>query len=90
MVETFKERGAIYGDNYKRVGDVMMALFPRGVVLRTPEDFLRWQIFEMLVVKLTRLAVTGLTHRDSAHDIGVYGAMLESVVGEIPIMEGDK
>lgn len=82
MADTFRERNAIYGDNYKRVGEVMVAMFPNGVVLRTAEDFNRWHLFELLVVKLTRFANSGLLHSDSVHDASVYGAMVESLLSE--------
>lgn len=82
MSDTFRERNKVYGDNYKRVGDVMAALFPNGVVLRTPEDFNRWHLFELKIVKLTRFAVSGLTHKDSIHDDAVYAAMVESLIDE--------
>jgi hypothetical protein len=76
--KTFEERNKVYGNNYLRVGGVMAALFPNGVMLRTPEEFVRWHNFELLVVKLSRFAVSGLTHQDSMHDSMVYSAMLES------------
>lgn len=79
MALTFRARNAIYGDNYKVVGAVMAALFPNGVELKTPLDFVRWHLFELKVVKLTRLANAGLAHIDSIHDDAVYGAMLEAV-----------
>lgn len=82
MAETFRERNKVYGDNFKRVGDVMTALFPQGVVLRTAEDFNRWHLFELQIVKLTRFANSGLTHADSIHDEAVYGAMIESLLNE--------
>lgn len=78
--ETFRERNAVYGDNYKNVGNVLFALFPHGIALQTAEDFNRWHLFELLVVKLTRFANTGLTHTDSVHDAAVYAAMLESLL----------
>jgi hypothetical protein len=80
MAATFKERGAVYGDNYKRLGHVMAALFPGGVQLGNYDEFLRWHLFELIVMKVTRLAVTDLTHLDSAHDLGVYAAMLEATI----------
>lgn len=82
MADTFRERNKVYGDNYKRVGDVMMALFPNGVVLRTAEDFNRWHLFELKIVKLTRFANSGLTHKDSVHDDAVYAAMVESLIND--------
>jgi hypothetical protein len=78
MIETSKERGAQYGNDFKQIGKVMKALFPAGVQLHTEEDFVRWYLFEMTVAKNIRFAVSGLTHRDSVHDMAVYGAMGES------------
>ncbi len=80
MADTFRERNKVYGDNYKRVGDVMAALFPAGVELSTPEDFNVWHLFELMVVKMTRFANSGLTHEDSIHDLAVYAAMVESLI----------
>lgn len=80
MADTFRERNKVYGDNYKRVGDVMSALFPEGVMLVTPEDFNVWHLFELMVVKMTRFANSSLTHEDSIHDLAVYAAMVESLI----------
>ena len=82
MANTFRERNKVYGDNYKRVGDVMIAMFPSGVQLRTAEDFNTWHLFELMIVKLTRFANTDLTHKDSIHDAAVYAAMVESLLKE--------
>ena len=80
MAETFRERNKVYGDNYKRVGDVMVALFPEGVELKTQEDFNTWHLFELMIVKLTRFANSSLTHVDSIHDCAVYAAMVQSLI----------
>ena len=80
MAETFRERNKVYGDNYKRVGAVMAAMFPHGVELLTEEDYNVWHLFELMVVKLTRFANSGLTHEDSIHDAAVYAAMVESLI----------
>lgn len=85
MATTFRERNKIYGDNYKRVGAVMEAMFPHGVQLQSAEDFNRWHLFELLVVKLTRFANSGLTHQDSIHDASVYGAMVESLTDDLTV-----
>ena len=79
MANTFRTRNKVYGDNYKRVGDVMKALFPNGVQLKTAEDFNRWHLFELAIVKITRFTTTGMTHVDSVHDAAVYLAMVESL-----------
>lgn len=80
MADTYRERNKVYGDNYKRVGDVMMALFPNGVTLETAEQFNIWHLFELIVVKITRFANSKLQHEDSIHDLAVYAAMVESLI----------
>lgn len=82
MAATFEQRNKIYGDNYKLVGPVMAALFPKGVQLSTPDDYNRWHIFELIIVKITRLAQSELRHTDSIHDVAVYAAMLEKIIAE--------
>lgn len=82
MAETYRERNKIYGDNYKRVGEVMTALFPRGVGLYSVDDFNKWHLFELIIVKLTRFANSDLTHQDSIHDAAVYCAMVESLINK--------
>lgn len=82
MAETFRERNKVYGDNYKRVGAVMTALFPQGVSIVTPEQFNVWHLFELMVVKMTRFANSGLSHQDSIHDLAVYAAMVESLINK--------
>lgn len=80
MANTYRERNKVYGDNYKRVGDVMVALFPEGVSITTAEEFNVWHLFELMIVKLTRFANSGLTHMDSIHDCAVYAAMVQSLI----------
>ena len=80
MADTYRERNRVYGDNYLVVGQVMKSLFPDGVDLRSVEDYNKWHLFELIVVKMTRFANSSLTHQDSIHDMSVYGAMLESII----------
>lgn len=80
--ETFRERNKVYGDNYRLVGPVLNAMFPHGVKLTNVEDFERWHLFELMIVKLTRFATSGLTHHDSIHDAAVYAAMVEFLLSE--------
>lgn len=77
--KTFRERNAVYADNYKLVAPVIRALFPNGVPgeLVTTEH---WHLFELIVVKLTRFAQSQLTHQDSMRDTAVYAAMIESIL----------
>lgn len=79
--QTFRERNAVYGSNYEMVGPIMGILFPNGVdrQLLSSDQF---HLFELVIVKLSRLAVSGLTHVDSAHDAAVYCAMIEAAIKE--------
>ena len=82
MADTYRKRNEIYGDNYKEIGDVLLAMFPNGIKIHTASDHNRWHLFLMIVVKMTRLANMEIKHKDSAHDLAVYGAMLESVIDD--------
>lgn len=79
--KTFEQRNAVYGDTYKRHGDVSLALFPEGVDLRTAEDQNRYACLSMIVGKLARYATNFEEggHEDSLHDISVYAAMLNEL-----------
>ena len=83
---TYEERNKMYGDNYKKFGHAMAAIFPNGLCLYTVEDFNRLGIFIQCLSKLTRYSET-LTrggHQDSAHDLSVYAAMLEELTDADP------
>ena len=82
MARTFRERNEVYGDNYKNVGAVMKSLFPGNVNLNSVDDYNMWHLFGLMIVKITRFANSGLTHKDSIHDAAVYAAMVESLVKE--------
>lgn len=78
MAATFRERNAVYGSNYKMVGKMMAVLLPDGV----PPELLhsdQFHLFELILVKLSRYAISDLQHVDSIHDAGVYCAMCESI-----------
>lgn len=81
---TYEKRNKLYGDNYKKFGHVMQAIFPDGVSLVTEDQHIRFGVFVQCVSKLTRYAqmIEDGGHKDSAHDLSVYGAMLEEVTEE--------
>jgi hypothetical protein len=83
---TYEERNKLYGDNYKKFGHVMKAIFPKGVPIYTPEEFNRFGIFVQCVSKMTRYAESlgSGGHKDSAHDLSVYAAMLEELTDDNP------
>jgi hypothetical protein len=78
--KTFAERGGVYRDNHQRVGAVMLALFPEGINVLSADDHEKISLINLIVIKLTRYAVEieNGGHKDSAHDLIVYAAMLEA------------
>lgn len=83
--DTFRERHEMYGSNWDRVGATLFALFPDGLHLKTLEDFNRFHIFLLLVMKHSRYAVNFERggHQDSLHDNITYSAILEFIDAEI-------
>jgi hypothetical protein len=81
---TYEQRNKLYGDNYKRFGQVMEALFPNGVGLVDIDDFNRFGVFVQLVSKMSRYAenFTKGGHDDSLLDLSVYSAMLRELDAE--------
>ena len=79
MADTYRERNKVYGDNYKMVAKLMQVLFPKGV---PPELVVtdQFHLFELKLVKLSRFAISNLTHLDSIHDDAVYAAMIEAIL----------
>ena len=83
--DTYRDRGKLYGDNYKRIGKISMDLFPEGVPAHWSKEALTRHANLMQVVwKLTRYTEHMRTHNgegcsDSAHDMGVYSFMLEEL-----------
>lgn len=83
--ETFRQRRAVYGENFRAVGRVMKALFPEGIPLKTVDDHNRFHILMLEVVKLTRYCENWSRggHEDSQIDQSVYCAMLVQIDQEI-------
>jgi len=81
MARTYRERNAVYGDNFRMVGPMMRALFPDGVPAATLHSD-QFHLFELVLVKLSRFAISGLRHKDSIHDSAVYCAMIEAILNE--------
>lgn len=87
--KTYRQRHEVYGDNFRKVGAVMAALFPEGIALRTEDDHNRFHIFMLEVVKLTRYVENWSKggHEDSQLDLSVYAAMLVQIDREINLAE---
>ena len=81
--KTFRQRHELYGDNYKRFGHILMHLFPNGLDITEPEIANRLNLLIQITGKVTRYAECLSNghkgHKDSAHDIMVYAAMLEEM-----------
>jgi hypothetical protein len=83
-LKTYIDRNKKYGNNYKRFGHVMMALFPDGLTLASVDDFNRYGVIFMKIAKLSRYVTNPkVGHQDSVHDDIVYSAMLEELDAEI-------
>lgn len=85
-IETYEQRSKLYGENYKRFGGVFLSIFPDGKLpeIRTTADMDRLQLLIQLTNKLLRYAENFSSggHQDSAHDICVYGALLEELTAD--------
>lgn len=82
MADTYRERNKVYGDNFRIVGKVLADLHPDGATQLSASDHELYHLWSLLVVKLSRFAVGGLTHLDSIHDLSVYAAMIEALLRE--------
>jgi hypothetical protein len=81
MANTYRERNAVYGDNFRMVGPMMRILFPNGVPASVVHSD-QFHLFELILVKLSRFAISNLQHKDSIHDAAVYAAMIEGIINE--------
>lgn len=81
----YRQRNAVYGNNYKRFGHILATLFPEGLVLRTADDWNRMGVLFHVIDKLTRYTNNFANggHADSLCDAKVYIAMLEELDNEI-------
>lgn len=79
--KVYRERNKVYGDAFLTVGNVMAAMFPDGVELKTPDDFARFHLLEWQVGKTVRYATNFNKggHADSILDASVYSAILAAV-----------
>jgi len=87
MASTFDERNKVYGSNYLMVSKLVKVLFPNGVPPGLVETD-HWHLFELKLVKLSRFAISNLSHEDSIHDDGVYSAMIESILHRDRLAKG--
>lgn len=83
--DTYEERNAVYGDNYKNFGRAMRALFPRGIECQSVDDYNRLGVIVQIVGKLGRYCEQFGEggHDDSLLDLAVYSQMLRELDEEI-------
>lgn len=79
--DIYEERNKVYGDNYKRFGQIMVHLFPKGLKLSSIEDHNRFCLFVQIIAKQTRYAAQFENggHPDSLDDTCVYSMMLREL-----------
>lgn len=84
MADTFRERNAVYKDNYKTVGHLLSALYggTNHRAATEPRHFEVDHLLWLIIVKLARFAHSDSTHVDSMLDIGVYAAMIATILKE--------
>ena len=80
--DRYIEKGKEYGHTYERFGEVMMALFPDGLLVTRADDWNRLGLLTMMVHKLLRY--TNLYHdpkrgAEELDDMAVYTFILESI-----------
>ena len=77
----YEERQKVYGYNYLQFGHVMLALFPNGIEIVTPDQWNRFGVFIQMITKITRYAsqITADGHDDSLLDLSVYANMLREL-----------
>jgi hypothetical protein len=78
LASLYESKNKEYGDNYKRFGNVLFAMFPECVVLDTPEKLNRMALFVQILHKVCRYAQNfDEGHGDSLDDLAVYAVLLK-------------
>jgi len=54
--DIYKERNAVYGDAADRHGEILAAMFPDGLTLKTADDFTRFMHINSVIGKINRYA----------------------------------
>lgn len=84
--QTYRERNKLYADNYKQFGELLLWLFPGGRIppIGSVQEANRLNLIINCLCKLQRYAYQFKQggHKDSAHDLIVYAAMLEEMTND--------
>ena len=88
----YKERNALYGDNYKHFGKLLLAMFPEGIEINTEDDCNRFALFLHLLTKFSRYSEMFYKggHPDSLDDISVYSQMLAELDRDVASWKAKK
>jgi hypothetical protein len=85
--KTHKARNKEYNKNYIKFGKIADSIFPDGITIRGWKQWVKFGLFFMALVKMSRNAESFIQfrkfHEDSTHDMGVYSFMLEEVETEL-------
>lgn len=82
LAHLFYEKDKEYGATYRRCGEVLLSIFPKGINLNSKHEMTRFMHLVMIITKVTRYAnqfEKGAIHRDSLDDLAVYAMMLQEV-----------
>lgn len=82
--ELYHDKGKIYGHSYRNFGPVLEKMFPKGLFVKTADDWNRLGLFMMIMHKNMRLA-NNLLDTDSTEsptDAGVYNFMMAEVIDD--------
>ncbi len=78
--EAFLKKNKEYGSAYLRHGEVIAQFFPEGITLKTPNDFFKFHMFNMDIMKSNRIAsnlVKKKNHSDSWLDKMTFSSMVK-------------
>jgi hypothetical protein len=81
IADLFDRKSEEYGDSYKNMGKVLVALFPNGITLKTEDELNRFVTFVQLVFKVNRYAHNYEKggHMDSMDDLSIYSQIMNSI-----------
>ena len=87
LEEIFNKKNTDYGNAHLKNGDVLYSMFPKGIELKTVEDFINFGIFQMMITKMLRIGNLTFKNQnpnnesiaDSCNDLSIYSQMLRDV-----------
>tara|TARA_R110000751_G_scaffold8688_4_gene33778 strand:+ start:3429 stop:3749 length:321 start_codon:yes stop_codon:yes gene_type:complete len=81
LAKIFIDRSKLYKDGYTRNGEILKALFPKGIDQNNEDDLNRYVLVVYMVTKMVRYADNFEKggHEDSLDDLAVYAQILNSL-----------